>query len=126
MQQDMILIIDLGSEGNAVLAREIRKLGVYSEIHPHDLTEEQLKKLPNVKGIILNGGKNNVIDGVKIDASEAIYSAGLPILTVNTKESLESLNLKNGLKMRMRSFHRFHHSYLKNAVLRRTGMQRTS
>lgn len=88
MQQDMILIIDLGSEGNAVLAREIRKLGVYSEIHPHDLTEEQLKKLPNVKGIILNGGKNNVIDGVKIDASEAIYSAGLPILTVEHEGKL--------------------------------------
>ena len=82
MKQDMILIIDLGSEENALLARQIRKLGVYSEIHPHDLTKEQLEKLPNIKGIILNGGKNNIVDGIKIDASDAIYGAGVPVLSV--------------------------------------------
>ena len=41
---------------NTVLARRIRDLGVYSEIHPHDITVEELKALDNVKGIILNGG----------------------------------------------------------------------
>ena len=40
MKQDMIVILDLGSEENARLAREIRALGVYSEIHPHDITKE--------------------------------------------------------------------------------------
>ena len=40
MKQDMILILDLGSEENPRLAREIRALGVYSEIHPHDITLE--------------------------------------------------------------------------------------
>ena len=49
MRQDMILILDLGSEENARLAREIRALGVYSEIHPHDITLEELEALPNVK-----------------------------------------------------------------------------
>ena len=39
MKQDMILILDLGSEENPRLAREIRTLGVYSEIYPHDITE---------------------------------------------------------------------------------------
>ena len=38
MKQDMIVILDLGSEENSALAREIRALGVYSEIHPHDIT----------------------------------------------------------------------------------------
>ena len=61
MQQDMIVILDLGSERNAQLARQIRALGVYTEIHPHDITREQLEALPNVKGIILNGGKNRVV-----------------------------------------------------------------
>lgn len=32
MKQDMIVILDLGSEENPRLAREIRALGVYSEI----------------------------------------------------------------------------------------------
>ena len=43
MKQDMIVILDLGSEENPRLAREIRALGVYSEIYPHDITLEQLK-----------------------------------------------------------------------------------
>ena len=64
MQQDMILVIDLGSEENATLAREIRALGVYSEIHAHDLTESELKALPNVRGIILNGGGEKVLYGI--------------------------------------------------------------
>ena len=33
MKQDMILILDLGSEENPKIAREIRALGVYTEIH---------------------------------------------------------------------------------------------
>ena len=65
MKQDMIVILDLGSHENTVLARAIRALGVYSEIYPHDITVEELKALPNVKGIIINGGPNNVIDGVR-------------------------------------------------------------
>ncbi len=81
----MILIIDLGSEENASLAREIRALGVYSEIHPHDITKEALNALPNVKGIILNGGANRVVDGVEIDASEAIYSSGIPTVAFDHK-----------------------------------------
>ena len=52
MKQDMIVILDLGSTQNTVVAREIRDLGVYSEIHPHDITVEELKALENVKGII--------------------------------------------------------------------------
>ena len=34
----MIVILDLGSHENTVLARAIRALGVYSEIYPHDIT----------------------------------------------------------------------------------------
>ena len=49
MKQDMIVILDLGSHENTVLARAIRALGVYSEIYPHDITVEELKALPNVK-----------------------------------------------------------------------------
>ncbi len=80
MQPDMILVLDLGSEENPRLAREIRALGVYSEIHPHDITLEKVKALPNVKGIILNGGPNRVVDGVEIDVSKDIYNYDVPVL----------------------------------------------
>ena len=85
MKQDMILILDLGSDQNPQLAREIRAMGVYTEIHPHDITAEALSALPNVKGIILNGGPNRVVDGVEIDASPAVYNSGLPIWSLDHK-----------------------------------------
>lgn len=82
MKQDMIAILDLGSEENSALAREIRALGVYSEIYPHDITLAQLQALPNVKGVILHGGPNNVIDGVKIDVAQELYKSGIPTVSM--------------------------------------------
>ena len=80
MKQDMIVILDLGSHENTVVARAIRALGVYSEIYPHDITAAELKALPNVKGVIINGGPNNVVDGVEIDVLPEIYEVGLPVI----------------------------------------------
>ena len=85
MKQDMIVILDLGSDANPALAREIRAMGVYTEIYAHDITAGELKALPNVKGIILNGGINRIVDGVEIDASEAVYNSGLPLLKLDHK-----------------------------------------
>ena len=83
MKQDMIVILDLGSTENTVIARQIRDLGVYSEIHPHDITKEELGKLENVKGIIINGGENRVVDGVTIDVLPEIYECGVPVISVD-------------------------------------------
>ena len=87
MKQDMILILDLGSDKNPQIAREIRALGVYTEIHAHDLTAAELAALPNVKGIILNGGPNRIVNGAAIDASQAVYDFGCPILAVDHKDA---------------------------------------
>ncbi len=83
MQQDMIVVLDLGSEKNTQIARDIRALGVYTEIHPHDISAEALAALPNVRGVVLNGGPNRVVDGVAIDASDAVYASGLPLFAVD-------------------------------------------
>ena len=84
----MIVILDLGSHENTVLARAIRALGVYSEIYPHDITVDELKALPNVKGIIINGGPNNIIDGVAIDVNHDIYEAGFPVMAAGHDKAL--------------------------------------
>ena len=55
-------------------------MGVYSEIKPHDITVDELNTLANVKGIIINGGPNNIIDGQEIDVVSELYTAGYPIL----------------------------------------------
>ena len=87
MKQDMIVILDLGSTENPALARQIRALGVYSEIHPHDITVEELHALDNVKGIILNGGENRVVDGVAVEIDPALYSCGYPMISVDYPSS---------------------------------------
>ena len=93
MKQDMIVILDLGSHENTVVARAIRALGVYSEIYPHDITAAELKALPNVKGIIINGGPNNVIDGVAIDVLPEIYEAGYPVMAAGHDKALCEVKL---------------------------------
>lgn len=83
MKQDMIVILDLGSTENTAIARAIRDLGVYSEIYPHDITPEELRALPNVKGVILNGGPNRIVDGKTVDVDPAVYELGLPTLAAD-------------------------------------------
>ena len=83
MKQDMIVILDMGSTENTVIARQIRDMGVYSEIHPHDITVDELKALNNVKGIILNGGENRVVDGTAVDVCDCIYEAGFPVMAID-------------------------------------------
>ena len=82
MKQDNILVLDLGSSENTTIARWIRDLGVYSEIHPHDITAGDIQNLKTVKGIILNGGKNNIVDGEAIDVLDEIYSLDIPVMSV--------------------------------------------
>ena len=83
MIHNMIAILDLGSTQSAQIARDIRALGVYSEIHPNDIAPAALKALPGVAGVILNGGENRVVDGTAVEVDPAIYDLGLPILSVD-------------------------------------------
>ncbi len=103
MKQDLIVILDLGSTKNTVIARAIRDLGVYSEIHPHDITAEELKALKNVKGIVLNGGENRIVDGQEVEVRPELYDMGIPMLSIDYPQSkcakqLNSLPDEDALK----------------------------
>ncbi|MCI8745321.1 MAG: glutamine-hydrolyzing GMP synthase [Lachnospiraceae bacterium] len=87
MKQDLIVILDLGSTQNTVIAREIRDLGVYSEIHPHDITVEELKGFDNVKGIVLNGGENRMVDGQAVEVRQELYELGYPMISIDYPQS---------------------------------------
>ena len=50
-QHDTIIVLDFGSQYNQLIARRIREFGVYSELHPHTITAEEIKEI-NPKGII--------------------------------------------------------------------------
>ena len=83
MKQDRIVILDLGSTENTTIARAVRALGVYSEIYPHDISAAELTALPGVKGVIVNGGPNHVVDGREIFVADEVYACGLPGLAVD-------------------------------------------
>ena len=58
-EQELILVLDFGSQYNQLITRRIREMGVYSELHDHEISMEEIKRL-NPKGIILSGGPNSV------------------------------------------------------------------
>ena len=93
MKQDNILVLDLGSSENTTIARWIRELGVYSEIHAHDITAQNIQDLKTVKGIILNGGVNNIVDGEAIDVLDEIYNLNIPVISVEHPSTQASQTL---------------------------------
>lgn len=79
--QEMIVVLDFGSQYNQLITRRIREFGVYSELHPHTLTADQIKAM-NPKGIIFSGGPNSVYDENAFHCDEAIFDLGIPVLGI--------------------------------------------
>lgn len=80
-KSDLAVIIDFGSPYNQLLTRKIRQLGVYTELHPHTISADELKQL-NPKAIILSGGPYYINDDNRFRIDEAIYSLNIPILGI--------------------------------------------
>lgn len=55
-EQELILVLDFGSQYNQLITRRIREMGVYSELHDHEISVDEIKRM-NPKGIILSGGR---------------------------------------------------------------------
>ena len=80
-EQEKIVVLDFGSQYNQLITRRIREFGVYSELLPHTVTAEELKKV-NATGIIFSGGPNSVYDENAFHIDSAIYDLGVPILGI--------------------------------------------
>lgn len=78
-QRDLILIIDFGSQYTQLIARRVREVKVYSEIHPHTISFQQILEL-NPKGIILSGGPMSVYDDSAPDIDPQIFNLKVPFL----------------------------------------------
>ncbi len=87
MKQDTIIVLEAGGNDTSAVARKIRSAGVYSEIHSHDITAEDVKKVNNVKGIVIN-----TVEGSKYIEDKSIYSLGYPIIKVCDDIDNEKLN----------------------------------
>lgn len=80
-EQEKIIVLDFGSQYNQLITRRIREFGVYSELHPHTITVEEMKAL-NPTGIIFSGGPNSVYDEGAFRCDEDLFEMGVPILGI--------------------------------------------
>jgi GMP synthase (glutamine-hydrolysing) len=78
---DRILILDFGAQYTQLIARRIRELGVYCEIHPWDITDEEVRAF-GPRGVILSGGPESVTDAQPPKAPLAVFSLGVPVLGI--------------------------------------------
>ncbi len=76
-----ILILDFGSQYTQLIARRVRELHVYCEIHPSDLSLESIREFAP-SGIILSGGPSSVLDSDSPDLDPGILELGQPILGI--------------------------------------------
>lgn len=80
-EQELILVLDFGSQYNQLITRRIREMGVYSELHDHEISIEEIKRM-NPKGIILSGGPNSVYEEGSFTIDPEIYNLGIPVLGI--------------------------------------------
>lgn len=78
---DKILIIDFGSQVTQLIARRVRELGVYSEVIPYQKAEMAFLAM-KPKAVILSGGPDSVTRAGSPRAPQAVFDAGLPILSI--------------------------------------------
>ena len=80
-EQEKIVVLDFGSQYNQLITRRIREFGVFSELHSHTTTAEEIKAM-NATGIIFSGGPNSVYGEEAFHIDPAIFDLGLPILGI--------------------------------------------
>jgi GMP synthase (glutamine-hydrolysing) len=76
-----ILILDFGAQYTQLIARRVRELNVYCEIHPFDVSDALIRELKPA-GIILSGGPESVTEGHTPRAPAAVWMAGVPVLGI--------------------------------------------
>jgi GMP synthase (glutamine-hydrolysing) len=76
-----ILILDFGAQYTQLIARRVRELGVYCEIHPWDISDAEVRAF-GARGIILSGGPESVTDAVAPKAPAAVFTLETPLLGI--------------------------------------------
>ncbi len=79
---DRLLIIDFGSQVTQLIARRLRELNVYCEIHPFNKVTDAFLAEFAPKAVILSGGPNSVIDADSPRPPESLFSMGVPVLGI--------------------------------------------
>lgn len=76
-----LLILDFGSQYTQLIARRVRECGVYSEIHPWDMSDTDIAAFAP-SGVILSGGPESVNLDAPPRLSPAVFELGVPVLGI--------------------------------------------
>ena len=81
IHSEKILILDFGSQYTQLIARRVREANVYSEIHPFDMSADDINAF-NPKAIILSGGPESVTLENDIKVPEIVFQMNVPVLGI--------------------------------------------
>jgi len=82
---DKILIVDFGAQYTQLIARRVREMHVFCEIHPYDdalATLQAWHAEKSLRGVILSGGPNSVTEQDTPRAPHEVFELGVPVLGI--------------------------------------------
>ena len=79
---DRLLIIDFGSQVTQLIARRLRELNVYCEIHPYQNVTDAFLAEFAPKAVIFSGGPDSVMRDGSPRPPKSVYGLGVPILGI--------------------------------------------
>lgn len=80
-QDELILVLDFGSQTAQLIARRVRDQNVFCQLVRHDLSAERIREL-NPKGLILSGGPASVYGDGAPTVDPEIFNLGIPVLGI--------------------------------------------
>ncbi|WP_186393502.1 MULTISPECIES: glutamine-hydrolyzing GMP synthase [unclassified Pannonibacter] len=81
-QHDRLLIIDFGSQVTQLIARRLRELNVYCEIHPYQNVTDDFLAVFKPKAVIFSGGPDSVTREGSPRPPKSVYALGVPVLGI--------------------------------------------
>ena len=78
---DEVLVLDFGGQYSQLIARRVRECGVYSELLPHDVDIEEIRRR-EPRGLILSGGPASVYAPGAPRLNTALLELGIPVLGI--------------------------------------------
>ncbi|ACG72751.1 GMP synthase, large subunit [Anaeromyxobacter sp. K] len=81
IHSEKILILDFGSQYTQLIARRLRELGVYCEIHPCTAKAEAIRAF-RPRGVVLSGGPASVLAEGSPRCDRVVFELGVPVLGI--------------------------------------------
>ncbi|MFL5827505.1 MAG: glutamine-hydrolyzing GMP synthase [Thermoleophilaceae bacterium] len=80
-RQDEVLVLDFGGQYSQLIARRVRECGVFSELLPHHVPLDEIKRR-RPRGLILSGGPASVYSDGAPKLRQELLELGVPVLGI--------------------------------------------